>query len=100
MASWYPVRRCHSPPQARDPTMDLHHRPTFLLTAAVPLVIALGGATSTVRPVGPRSVGDDTLVAWRVVGRNTHATRDTTQKHGGSASAHLVASTPVPDIVN
>ena len=78
--------------------MDFRLAPTL----ALPLAFALGGAAHpTHRTPAPRTA-DDTIVAWRFAGRaaNAHANRDTTVKHGGSASGHVSASAPVPDIVN
>lgn len=81
--------------------MDLRDRLPHLL--ALPLAIALGGATAASRPPAPApSVAEDTLVAWRIGGRapNVRAFRDTTEKHGGSASGHLVATVPTGGLVN
>src|SRR5829696_8684200 len=93
--------RLPSPPLAQDSTMNLPDRLPHALALVVPFTLALAGD-----PARPRAalqpVADDTLVAWRIAGRspNARAWRDTTEKHGGSASGHLAASAPTTDIVN
>jgi hypothetical protein len=78
--------------------MDLRDRLPRLL--ALPLALALGGAANAPgSPAVPSPrVAEDTVVAWRIAGRgsNAHAARDTTVKHAGAASAHVVASAPNP----
>lgn len=65
----------------------------------LPLALALSDPSAGVRPAATASAADDTLVAWRIGGRGPHirARRDTTEKHGGTASGHLAASVPSGD---
>lgn len=80
--------------------MDLRDRLPHLL--ALPLALALGGAVTT--PGTPTTTSartpQDTVVAWRIAGRaaSAHAERDTTVKHGGSASGHVVANASLPEV--
>lgn len=81
--------------------MDFRDRLPHLL--ALPLALALGGgATAPRTPAPARPVAEDTLVAWRIPGRvpNARAFRDTTEKHGGTASGHIVTTVPTRDMVN
>jgi hypothetical protein len=82
--------------------MNLSARSALPHAVAVAAIAAtLAGGALSARPVRTTRIADDTLVAWRIGGRAPHAKarRDTTQKHGGSASGHLAAGTQAPDIV-
>jgi hypothetical protein len=80
--------------------MDLHQRLPIVLAVALPF--ALGVPTHRSRPAPVSRVDDDSLVAWHVTGRASSARtmRDTTQKHGGSASGRVIVAAPTPDLVN
>lgn len=81
--------------------MDLTSRLPYALAVGAPLAFALLGRDPLVRAHPVARTADDTLVAWRIAGRSpAHVARDTTQKHGGSASGHVMTSAPTADIVN
>lgn len=81
--------------------MDFRDRLPHLL--AFPLALALGGVAAAPRTLAPaRPVAEDTLVASRIPGRvpNARAFRDTTEKHGGTASGHIVATAPTREMAS
>lgn len=75
--------------------MDL--RLSSTLTLALPLALVFGGRATIgsreATPASPAFAADDTIPGWRATGHPPAVLfgRDTVEKHGGSASGHLVS---------